>query len=573
MKNWYLVIFACAVLCSEIQGQRISRHAVIITELFPDPSGQSVFPNAEFIELKNNSADTINMKGWKISDGSAAALISNDLLLAPEAFMIVCPNNAATAYSAFGKTVGVANFPSLNNDKDLITIHSADNHLIHAVSYQQSFYHSSIKADGGWSLEMIDISSPCTGEQNWKACVDKAQATPGRKNSVASANADLAGPHFLRSYANPDSSFTLVFDETLDSTSAANPDSYQFNNPQFSVKLARAVPPLFQKVIITLTKIPDSITQHVLSVKSVRDCAGNAIRPGESVSIGLPAKAKAHDLVINEILFNPPGDGADYIELYNQSDHIIDLQTIALANPKSGGGYSNVVKASSEPYHLFPKQLIVFTSKKDWVISHYNPPDAERIMSLSSLPSMPDDKGEIVILDESDNMIDMLAYSEKWHFELIVDREGVALEKIDAASLTQDGNHWVSASSVKNYGTPGYKNSQFRPPEINGGAVGVGPKTFSPDNDGLDDFLLIDFKMTEPNCAGSVTIYNLNGNVVCYLVKSALLGMKGSFRWDGLNEKKEQLPAGIYIVTTEFYSTSGKVMRTKNAVVLARKFR
>ena len=46
---------------------------------------------------------------------------------------------------------------------------------------------------------------------------------------------------------------------------------------------------------------------------------------------------------------------------------------------------------------------------------------------------------------------------------------------------------------------------------------------------------------------------------------------KGSFRWDGLREKQQKLPQGIYIIYTDVFNANGKTKKFKNTIVLARR--
>jgi hypothetical protein len=50
-----------------------------------------------------------------------------------------------------------------------------------------------------------------------------------------------------------------------------------------------------------------------------------------------------------------------------------------------------------------------------------------------------------------------------------------------------------------------------------------------------------------------------------------LCGTKGSFRWDGLGEKNQQLPTGIYILFAEVFNLSGKKKQFKKSIVVARR--
>lgn len=188
-----------------------------------------------------------------------------------------------------------------------------------------------------------------------------------------------------------------------------------------------------------------------------------------------------------------------------------------------------------------------------------------------SMPSYNDDKSNVVILNEQGKITDELLYSDKWHFKLLDNKEGVALERIDYDAATQNEDNWHSAASSVGYGTPTYKNSQYRIDMQVQGDIAVSPEIVSPDNDGMDDFATIDYSFPSPGYVANITIFDANGRAVRYLQRNALCGTKGSFRWDGLGEKFQKLAVGIYIIYTEVFNLDGKKKQFKNTIVLARR--
>ncbi|MGZ3939161.1 MAG: FlgD immunoglobulin-like domain containing protein, partial [Flavisolibacter sp.] len=161
--------------------------------------------------------------------------------------------------------------------------------------------------------------------------------------------------------------------------------------------------------------------------------------------------------------------------------------------------------------------------------------------------------------------------SEKWQFALMNNDEGVALERIDPNDSSQKQSNWHSAASTAGYGTPTYKNSQYKQTNAVNAAIDISPKVFSPDNDGHDDIATINYQVTEPGYVANVSIFDANGRMVRYLAKNSLLGLKGSWNWDGLGENGQRLAIGTYIVFTEIFNLQGRKQQFKNTVVLARK--
>ncbi len=70
-----------------------------------------------------------------------------------------------------------------------------------------------------------------------------------------------------------------------------------------------------------------------------------------------------------------------------------------------------------------------------------------------------------------------------------------------------------------------------------------------------------------------IYIFDSIGRQVRRLVNSVPSSSEGSFEWDGLDEKGDKIPIGIYIIYFEATALSeGKVYSEKAVAVLARKF-
>ena len=553
-----------------IQAQVANRFDIVITEIMADPSPAVSLPNAEFIEIKNISVTPYQLNGWKLSDASSTATITTNFILQPDSVAILCSNSNATAFSVFGRTIGVSSFPSLDNDGDVLTLRSPQGKVIHALNYTFDWYQNEVKKDGGWSLEMIDTRNPCGGMSNWKASVDPNGGTPGKKNSVDGVSNDTAPPQLLRTYALDSITVVALFNESLDSTSATALSNYSFSN-NLVVSSVTSQPPLFNSAVLKLTMPLQKQTVYTLTVNNVKDCKGNIIGVYNKAKTGVAQEASRNDVVINEILFNPRPNAYDYVELYNRSNKIVDANKLFIANRNSSGVLNSIKKISEIPFYIFPDDYIAVTEDAISLQHEYLVSNPQNVLLLSSLPSFPDDKGTVVVTSSQGNVVDEVAYSEKWHFALINNNEGIALERIDPNDSSQKQSNWHSAASTAGYGTPGYKNSQFKQTSSVNAMIEVSPKVFSPDNDGYDDIATINYQVSEPGYVANVTIFDANGRIVRYMVKNALLGLKGSWNWDGLNENGQKLPIGNYIIFTEIFNLQGKKKQFKNTVVLARR--
>ncbi len=543
---------------------------VVIDEIMADPTPQVGLPNSEWIELRNISSFPINLQAWKLADPTGQTGPMPNFILQPDSFVIVCTGSAVAGLASFGNTISVTSFPSLDNDGDIISLSDPSGKTIHAVQYSSTWYQNELKKDGGWTLEMMDTKNSCSGINNWKASTDAAGGTPGKKNSVDGTNADQTAPKLLRAYAINNNSITVVYDEPLDSAKAVAVNNYSIDNG-LSAIIASAVAPLFNEVNIVLNTSITAGTVYTITAANVADCSGNIIAGNNTARFGIAEDAESLDIVINEILFNPKPNGVDYVELYNRSKKIFDLSKIYIANRNSNNVISSIQQVSVQSILIFPGDYIVLTSDPVAVKAQYLTTNPDAFITVGSMPSFSDDAGNVIILNGQGNIIDEVDYSDKWHFALISNTEGVSLERIDYNGASIQSNFHSAATSV-GYGTPGYKNSQYRLDAEAQGQITITPDIFSPDNDGIDDFATISYSFPAPGYVTNVTVFDATGRAVRYLQKNSLSGIKGYYRWDGLDDKNRKLPQGIYIIYTEIFNTEGKKKQFKNTIVLARRY-
>ncbi len=564
LRKLFVVLFF-SPLCLLSQN----RYDVVIDEIMADQTPQIGLPNNEWIELKNVSANPINLQNWRIGDATGQSGPMPSFILQPDSFVIVCTGSAVAAMQVYGKVISVTSFPSLDNDGDQLYLKSNTGLTIHAVSYSLSWYQNAVKSDGGWTLEMIDTKNPCSGISNWKASTDTRGGSPGIKNAVDAVNSDQSVPSIKNAYAIDNLNIVIVFDEPVDSLKGATVANYSIDGG-LSIQSAISISPLFDKVQLSLTTAMQANTVYNITVNNVTDCKNNSIGSKNKVKIGLPVDAAVMEMVINEILFDPKSGASDYIEFYNRSNKILDASKLYVANRNSSGVISSAKLISTTPYYIFPGDYIVATEDAVNLPLNYMVQNPDAVFVVSTMPSFPDDKGDVILLNLQGAVVDEVKYLDDWQFALIANPDGVSLERIDPDGVSQEATNWHSAASTAGYGTPTYKNSQYKLLQSINATIDVTPKVFSPDNDGRDDIATIQYKTTEPGYIANITIYDANGRPVRNLVKNGTLGLQGYWIWDGLDDKKLKLPVGTYIVFTEIFNLNGKKESFKNVVVLAR---
>jgi hypothetical protein len=548
-----------------------NRYDILITEFLADPTPSQGLPESEFIELKNHSSKDYNLHNWKISNGTVSATIKSDYFLKADSFLILCATSAESTYSKFGPTLGVSGFPSLTNDAGEILLSSDAGAVIYAIQYDKSWFENVLKSTGGWSLEMIDLSKPCRSKDNWAASISYTGGTPGHTNSVNAVNPDEQPPSLVRAVTLDSLDLTLLFDEPVDSSSASNRLNYTVSDGIGYPDSAFTPSPFFDRVMIRLP-IPLSVGKiYTISLQHIEDCSGNEIGLNNTCKTGLPEKAKIGDIIFNEILFNPPPYGYDYLELFNRSPRIINCSGLFVAGKKTDGSLDDPIELVKEERSFFPGEYLLLTENSDWVLQKYPMSDSARIISLTNLPSMPDDMGKVVLLNTTGESLDELDYDHHWHSPLLTSESGVSLERIRADLPTSLATNWTSAAASAGYGTPGYKNSESSSDSGNVHFISLEPKIFSPDMDGYQDFCFINYHLPEAGFMGSISIYNTYGSMVRKLVNNMIWATNGTFRWDGLDDQQNLLPMGHYIVYVELFLLDGTVRKQTLVCVLARR--
>ena len=533
---------------------------LIITEIFADPNPQIGLPDAEYLEIYNRSKNPIDLFGWKLSDASSTAIFPTQIIL-PNEYWIVTSSASVSRFTSFGKTIGLANFPTLNNDTDVVTLKTAS--IIDSVNYNLTWYKDEDKQSGGWSLELIDPENTCGESNNWAASIDSKGGTPGKQNSVFANKPDLTGPK-LMAVVPSETAFILSLDEKLEKPlgsvsflidPAIGVSKYYFNNSaltEIKVELSQS---------LVLRQL------YSIQVSNLRDCAGNSIQADfNKLSFALPEKADSLDMVINEILFNPRPGGVDFVEVFNQSPKFIDLKGFTIANFENG--MIKNPKTISSNFILAPHSFIAFTSNPTDLKTHYLQ-GIEKNFFEFNLPSFNDDEGSVALVTEKGEIVDYVFYSDQYHSPFLKDKEGVSLERISIAQNSNDPSNWKSASSTSGFATPGYLNSNSRPESaVDENAVQIDPVVFSPSQPG-QDFSKINYRFNQSGFVANVKILDQAGRLIKTIANNETLGFEGFYRWDGDRDDGGKARLGYYVMWFEVFDLSGAIRSFRKRVVIA----
>lgn len=539
---------------------------IIISEIMADPSPAVSLPENEYLELYNRTRYGFNLEKWTIVSGNRETVLPG-IELKAGSYLIICAPEDTSCFKQFGNVLGVKPFPSLTNAGSIITVTDSQGNLIHGVGYSQDMYGDNLKSGGGWSLEMIDTGYPFYSTGNWKASVSVTGGTPGSTNSVSEFNPDPDFAGILNVFPEDSATVTITFSETTGDLSCKSGMIFIDGQPVTSTSGADPLGSVY--TVKPGTCLERGKIYRLEISDDVMDFAGNrAVR--RDFSFGIPGNATLHQIEYNELLFNPLPDDVDYIELYNNSPVIADASALLLASVNEAGEVSVTKSVSEEHRCIIPYSFYVITTDPGKVASRYFSSDRDFIFRASSLPSMPDDKGHLLLLNRQLDIIDEVTYTENMHFELLQENEGVALEKIRHGALSTESENWHSASESSGFGTPGVENSSFLPGSDSGDIVTLSSARISPDNDGWEDILVIDMTFTGNGNVVSATVFNESGRLVKKIAENLFAGNKVTMVWDATGNDGNIVSRGIYIVLIKLYDDKGKKRSWKKVCTVLR---
>ena len=543
---------------------------VVITEIMADANPPVNLPLAEYIEIHNRSGKTFNLAGWSFTDGNTTGIFPS-YIFTDGSYLIICDDSNENLFTPFGDVLGLATFPTLNDDGDNLELKNGSFIVLDRVNYQRTWYRNDLKDDGGFSLEKIDVDYPCSNALNWKASESFDGGTPGIENSVDGTFIDNTSPVVLYTSIINSSEFLIVFNEPMDLGNLLSLSSYTLDNSIGSPISVTQTNNNNSEIKLTFSTVFQAGVTYQLAINStLTDCSGNEIDLNSEIFVSIAEQLMPNTLIINEVLFNPKDDEIDFVEIYNPTSKTIDLSSLWLANANIQTGLLETsLRVTTKSIPIFPDEYVALSKDGATLISKYPTSNPNRFINMVTLPSYNNAEGIVVLADINGDRIDEFHYYEDWHYPLLNDINGVSLERINANGITQDENNWHSAAESVGYATPAYKNSQQSIQEFNFEEIKIEPESFSPDNDGSNDVLNIIYQFAQNNLNASVTIYDKRGREIKKLVRNQLIGNKGTWNWDGITEDNEKAIIGIYIAYIEVFGADGFNENYKKTFVLA----
>jgi hypothetical protein len=553
--------------------------SVRINEFMYAPVGDE----PEWIELFNCSPDTVNLKNWRISDNnvsSKSVITTSNLLLPPKACCIVAKELSFSSYHpSVPCTVIIASFAALNNTSpDAVVLYDQRLISIDSIPYSPSW-----GGQGGKSLERIDIEQASTDSSNWGSSQNPVGSTPGKANSIVRLDYDLSAGTCYQTRVESETGLIPVINCVAHNAGKNVAMAYSLgfffdsNNDGVHetdelIATLNSAEPLNPSDSAHYALAWTSAPQGESTVLAIIDFPPDQ-RPGNNSSSAILRNSyTARAVVVNEIMFDPLADQNEWIELYNRSSETVDLKNWKFKDRPTASGNVNTVTMSLQPVLLRRGEFAVLAADSTIFFLYpelVNPTGGCHVIILNQSGgfSLGNDGDDIIFKDLTDATIDSVSYSPRWHRPDVTDTKGRSLERINPDLDSNSPYNWTT-SVVSTGGTPGKINSSYTVGAQTESNLSFSPNPFSPDGDGFEDFCIVKYHLPFATALLHVKIFDIKGRLVRILANSQISASSGEIIWDGLDDNRQRVRIGPYVVLIQATDPTGKASKGLKGVVV-----
>ena len=349
--------------------------------------------------------------------------------------------------------------------------------------------------------------------------------------------------------------------------SALEAGRYQISDGIGQPVAVTPLPDQDNSIRLSLGSFLQNLQTYTFTANEISDQNGNvAAALSGRFSVLIPEAPSPGDLLLTEVLFNPQSGGEDFIEIYNTSDKVLDLNGLVIRNTQKISG--NTEDDISVPLLLLPGQYLAITDDVNDIRIRYPLPDTARFFE-NDLPTLDADVGNVSLFF-NEQLLQSFDYSDDLHNPLLDNERGVSLERLSLLLSENDPQNWVSATNATGFATPGYANSQSAQNQIpDGNIFELERTTFSPDGDSFEDILLLNYQTERPGYIANIQVFDAQGRPIRYLSRNEALASRGLITWDGTDQEGAKARTGIYVLWIELFNPAGDKEIEKLTCVLA----
>jgi len=298
--------------------------AIVINELHYNPPGSG--DATEFIEFYNTSSSSIDMSGWRMSDGVTFTFPAGATIPA-HGFLVLVKNTAAfsAAYPSVANVFGPYDPTSLANEGERVALSDAAGNLIADVTYDDAPPWPSSPDGDGPSLELINPALDGNDPASWAASTING-GTPGAANSVFVNEAFAFS--VSRDPLSPPPASNVTLHASITSGAASNITAWYTGPTGWTSAAFNISGPA--RWSCSLPAQPDGTWVYY----AVRAVTSNGLAywfPPRATNVYrvMDQPLRTRDLVINEIMYSSAVEAHvtpyEYVELLNVCGRTVDL--------------------------------------------------------------------------------------------------------------------------------------------------------------------------------------------------------------------------------------------------------
>jgi hypothetical protein len=519
----------------DAQGVEVDSATAVITVLCPPSlliiSEYMAAPAAglsgDWIELYNASTVPIDLRGVQIGDSTGlSSLPPTASTLEPGAFVVLAQDEdqfRATYQQFAGEVLTVPAWRTLGDGGDRIRLVGAGTEIIDSLTY------AALPQD--WrSLERRRLLPVPADRRDWGYSIDLWGATPGRPNSIARYDNDLALTGF-----GLDATGVFWPSAITGGLEIANEGFATVEQAEISIVdgitdtevWRTALPSLAPEstVVVSFEFGPLPPGLYNLHAAVTHDEFGDNNSATRSMQVGHAFPG----LVIAEYLADPasPGPG-EWVELYNASDMMLALRGCGL-----GDSVAYAPLPISVPYVLAPGDYIVLCRERNAFLAWY-PGFIGNLIEVRNWRELNNDGDKIRLRGVLGEIIDSLTYAEGAG-------DNRSWERISLSPTFATRADWTASVAVVG-ATPGAPNS------VDAAAAGPLDVAVSPNPifraAGQTANIVYRIDIGERL---TLKIFDRDGHTVRTIVDDAP-SASGTIAWDGTGDDGADLRPGPYIL-------------------------
>lgn len=421
---------------------------IVINEMLVRATPPIGLPPYEFVELFNASENVYDLAGWEFVNTTTARTLPSYPLF-PGEYVVLTSNEGVEQLSLFGDVIGINPWLTLTNAADSLTLISPDQIVVDIVSYTDQWYGNPLLANGGVTLERINPFAPCSGSNNWQGAQTFTGGTPNAQNSVFDPTPDTTPPQLVGHTFFGDNGVLVHFNEPLDPEILAGALDYLLQPDLGEASLALLNNNETLRLVFDEPFEPG--VSYTLTLIGVADCSGNTSLDPIEITLIKGWAPEFGELIINEILVRTsstvPSPEAEYVELYNRGERLLDLSGIRLEN----GTMNGQPLVESGGYAVLTREAEV---------NEFEGYDVATLIPVSGFPQLTNAGRTLRIFDTNNIVLDEVTYTDQWYRDDSKSNGGYSLERINPDHPCSDEDNWRASEAPVGH-TAGAINSVF----------------------------------------------------------------------------------------------------------------